>query len=117
MRISQHSSLLRRQLGADDVDLQENEVVNLRLASAHVDGLLIRPGETFSFNRTVGNCTARKGYVSGMRLRNGEAISGVGGGLCKLTSSSTRCQRTSRSAGRSGRGQISWSCGRYAGGL
>jgi vancomycin resistance protein VanW len=84
VRISQHSSLLRRQLGADEVDLQENKVVNLRLASAHVDGLLIRPGETFSFNRTVGNCTARKGYVSGMRLRNGEAISGVGGGLCQL---------------------------------
>src|SRR5665647_589608 len=117
VRISEHSSLLRRQLGTDEVDLQENKVVNLRLASAHVDGLLIRPGETLSFNRTVGNCTARKGYVSGMRLRNGEAISGVGGGLCQLTSSSPRCPRMSRRAGRSGRGQISWSCGRYAGGL
>jgi vancomycin resistance protein VanW len=116
VRISQHSSLLRRQLGADEVDLQENKVVNLRLASAHVDGLLIRPGETFSVNRTVGNCTARKGYVSGMRLRNGETISGVVGGLCQLTSS-PRCPRRSRRAGRSGRGQISWSCGRYAGGL
>jgi vancomycin resistance protein VanW len=82
--VSQHSSLLRRQLGDDEVDLQDNKIRNLRLAAVHVDGLLIRPGETFSFNRVVGNCTARKGYVSGMRLRNGDAISGVGGGLCQL---------------------------------
>jgi vancomycin resistance protein VanW len=32
----------------------------------------------------VGNCTARKGYVVGMRLSNGEARAGVGGGLCQL---------------------------------
>ncbi len=82
--VSQHSSVLRRQLGDDEVDLKENKITNLRLASATVDGLCIAPGETFSFNRAVGNCTARKGYVTGMRLRGGEAVSGVGGGLCQL---------------------------------
>jgi vancomycin resistance protein VanW len=46
--------------------------------------LIIRPGETFSFNRVVGNCTARKGYVEGMKLSNGDAESGVGGGICQL---------------------------------
>jgi vancomycin resistance protein VanW len=46
--------------------------------------LLIRPGETFSFNKVVGSCTRRKGYVEGMRLSNGDAISGVGGGICQL---------------------------------
>ncbi len=84
VRIVQHASPLRRQLGVGEVDLQDNKIANLRLATATVDGLLIRPGETFSFNRVVGNCTARKGYVTGMRLRNGEAVSGVGGGLCQL---------------------------------
>jgi vancomycin resistance protein VanW len=84
VRVCQHSSLLRRQLGDDEVDLQDNKVVNLRLATTRVDGLLIRPGETFSFNHAVGNCTARKGYVTGMRLQNGDAISGVGGGICQL---------------------------------
>ena len=53
--------------------LQHNKVVNLRLASARTDGVVIRPGETFSFNKVVGNCTRRKGYVDGMRLSNGEA--------------------------------------------
>lgn len=64
--------------------LQGNKVVNLRLAARQVDTILIRPGETFSFNKVVGNCTPRKGYVEGMRLSNGEARTGVGGGICQL---------------------------------
>ena len=64
--------------------LQHNKVVNLRLASARTDGVVIRPGETFSFNKVVGNCTRRKGYVVGMRLSNGDASAGVGGGICQL---------------------------------
>jgi vancomycin resistance protein VanW len=83
-RVKKHSSLLLRRLGDSDMRLQHNKVVNLRLAAARVDGLLIRPGETFSFNRTVGNCTRRKGYVEGMRLSKGSAAAGVGGGICQL---------------------------------
>jgi len=83
-RVKKHGSLLLRELSADEMHLQHNKVVNLRLASARLDGLIIRPGESFSFNRTVGNCTRRKGYVDGMRLSNGDAISGVGGGICQM---------------------------------
>jgi len=78
-------------------------VSNLRLASSHVDGLLIRPGETFSFNRTVGNCTARKGYVTGMRLRNGEAIQGSAAGSASSATSSTGLLCTATSPSRSAR--------------
>jgi vancomycin resistance protein VanW len=84
VRVKRHKSLLLRQLGASEMWLQHNKVTNLRLASARVDGILIRPGETFSFNRTVGNCTRRKGYVEGMKLSNGDAEAGVGGGICQL---------------------------------
>jgi len=84
VRVEKHASLLMRELSEDEMVLQRNKVVNLRLASRHTDGLLIRPGETFSFNRVVGNCTRRKGYVEGMRLSNGDAVSGVGGGICQL---------------------------------
>ena len=66
------------------MDLQHGKVTNLRLASQRLDGVVIRPGETFSFNKLVGNCTPRKGYVDGMRLSNGEARSGVGGGIGQL---------------------------------
>jgi vancomycin resistance protein VanW len=84
VRVKKHASLLMRELSEDEMVLQRNKVVNLRLASARVDGVLIRPGETFSFNKVVGNCTRRKGYVEGMRLSNGDAVAGVGGGICQL---------------------------------
>lgn len=84
VRVEKHRSLLLRQLGESEMGLQHNKVINLRLASRRVDGLLVRPGEMFSFNKVVGSCTRRKGYVPGMRLSNGEAVPGVGGGVCQL---------------------------------
>jgi len=83
-RVLRHNSLLMRELSPDEMELQRNKVVNLRLAAARTDTVLIRPGETFSFNRIVGNCTRKDGYTEGMRLSNGRAISGVGGGICQL---------------------------------
>jgi len=79
-----HGSLLLRELEGAQMQLQHNKVVNLRLASARTDHLLIRPGETFSFNKVVGSCTRRKGYIDGMRLSDGAAVPGVGGGICQL---------------------------------
>ncbi len=84
VRVKRHRSLLRRELGDSEMWLQHNKVTNLRLAAARMDGLVIGPGEVFSFNRVVGNCTRRKGYVEGMRLSNGKARPGVGGGICQL---------------------------------
>ena len=45
--------IIRRQLHGVDMRLQENKAVNLRLAGSRIDGLIIRPGETFSFYETV----------------------------------------------------------------
>ncbi|MDO9458018.1 VanW family protein [Nocardioides sp.] len=84
VRVKQHGSLLMRELSEAEMVLQRNKVVNLRLASARTDGVVVRPGETFSFNKVVGSCSARRGYVEGMRLSNGDATSGVGGGICQL---------------------------------
>ncbi|CUR56211.1 Vancomycin B-type resistance protein VanW [metagenome] len=84
VRLKQHGSLLLRELERDQMHLQHNKVTNLRLAADRMDGTLIRPGESVSFNRVVGNCTRRKGYVDGMRLSNGTAEAGVGGGICQL---------------------------------
>ncbi|KRE94858.1 vancomycin resistance protein [Nocardioides sp. Soil774] len=82
--VKQHGSLLLRELDPDQMQLQHNKVTNLRLAAARLDGVVIAPGETFSFNRVVGSCTRRKGYVDGMKLSNGSAEAGVGGGICQL---------------------------------
>jgi vancomycin resistance protein VanW len=79
-----HQSLLRRRLGDSDPVLQENKVENLKIACPTIDGILIKPGETFSFWRQVGEATADKGYCEGMQLSRGEVVRGVGGGLCQL---------------------------------
>lgn len=83
-RVKQHKSLLLRQLGESEMWLQHNKVTNLKLAAAETDSILIRPGEYFSFNKVVGNCTRKRGFVEGMRLSNGDAMPGVGGGICQL---------------------------------
>lgn len=79
-----HRSLLRRKLGNSDPLLQENKVANLKIACPTIDGLLIKPGETFSFWKRIGEATAAKGYLEGMQLSRGEVVRGVGGGLCQL---------------------------------
>jgi vancomycin resistance protein VanW len=83
-RIHQHGSPLLRELEGAEMALQHNKVVNLRLATTRMDRLVIRPAETFSFNKIVGNCTRRKGYLEGMRLSDGVPVAGVGGGICQL---------------------------------
>jgi vancomycin resistance protein VanW len=84
VRVKRHKSLLLRQLGETEMWMQHNKVTNLKLACAQMDGLVIRPGETFSFNKIVGNATRRKGYAKGMRLSNGQSRAGIGGGICQL---------------------------------
>lgn len=83
--VYRHKSLIRRRLGQVDMQLQENKAVNLALAAPRVHGVVIAPGETFSFWRMVGRCTARKGYRPGMTIRNGATGQGVGGGMCQFT--------------------------------
>lgn len=79
-----HQSLLRRRLGDSDPILQENKIVNLTIAAKRIDGVIIRPGEVFSFWGLVGRATRKKGYIEGMQLSRGEVKTGVGGGICQL---------------------------------
>ncbi|WP_150271673.1 VanW family protein [Paenibacillus tepidiphilus] len=80
-----HETPLLRRLRNVDMQLQYNKIVNLRLAIAKLDGLLIRPGETFSYWRSIGKPTKRKGYLEGMVLYYGGFRPGTGGGLCQLS--------------------------------
>lgn len=83
--IYKHKSLIRRALGNVDMTLQENKAVNLSLAAPLVNGILIKPGEIFSFWRLVGNCTQKKGYLEGLVIKSGGSGRGIGGGLCQFT--------------------------------
>lgn len=77
------SHLIKRGKGIDPV-LQENKAVNIKLANARMNGILIRPGETFSFWHLVGKTTKRKGYRDGRILVRSHLLPGIGGGLCNL---------------------------------
>ncbi|MDH6236677.1 VanW family protein [Cryobacterium sp. CG_9.6] len=80
-----HNSLIRRKLGNVDGQLQENKAVNLSIAAPLVCGIVIRPGETFSFWKLVGSTTAARGYRDGLTISSGRATSGMGGGICQFT--------------------------------
>ena len=83
--IYRHNSLIRRRLGNVDMQLQENKAVNLALAVKHIDGLLIRPGETFSVWKLIGRTTESRGYKEGLTITHGKPAKGIGGGMCQLS--------------------------------
>jgi vancomycin resistance protein VanW len=83
--VCSHNSLIRRRLGNVNMQLQENKATNLALAVAHIDGLLIHPGETFSVWKMIGRTTKRKGYKEGLIIAKGKPSQGIGGGMCQLS--------------------------------
>lgn len=83
--VSEHTSPTRRVLAGIDPALQISKETNLALACAHLDGLVLAPGQRLSFWFQVGRPTAERGYLPGVVLSHGEVTTGVGGGLCQLT--------------------------------
>lgn len=71
-------------------DAELGKVQNLRVAADAVDGIILEPGETFSFWRAAGRPSRGKGYVTGRELRGGCMIPSVGGGICQLTNALSR---------------------------
>lgn len=80
-----HAVPLLRRLRNVDMQYQYNKVINLKLAVPQVDGILLHPGETFSYWKLIGKPSRAKGYVDGMILRNGGFTAALGGGLCQLS--------------------------------
>ena len=65
----------------------ENRLNNVVLSSAAVDGLILEPGEEFSFNEVVGRRTLERGYLPAPAFASGRTIQAVGGGICQVSSS------------------------------
>jgi vancomycin resistance protein YoaR len=59
-------------------------VNNIHTLADALDGTLLAPGETFSFNGTVGERTAAKGYQEAPAIVNGKLVPELGGGICQV---------------------------------
>ena len=84
--VENSSQMIKTGKGIDPV-LQHNKADNIRLSAAALDKLVIHPGETFSFWKTVGRTTKRKGYKDGRVIEGNALKPGIGGGLCNLGNS------------------------------
>lgn len=58
---------------------------NVALAASRINGVLIKPGETFSFNDAVGDISAATGYQSAYIIKDGKTVLGDGGGVCQVS--------------------------------
>lgn len=63
----------------------ENRVFNINLAASRLNGILIPPGQTFSFTKTVGDVSSLTGYKQAYVIENGRTVLGDGGGVCQVS--------------------------------
>lgn len=79
------SDLLHRQEISYDIE-DKNHVINMVLITKEVNGIVLLPGEIFSFNKNVGERTEEKGYKSGPVYVRGKITKDIGGGICQAVS-------------------------------
>ena len=63
-----------------------DRTTNLQLAASKINGTVLMPGETFSYNQVVGERTIAAGYKEAPIYVEGEVVDGLGGGICQITS-------------------------------
>lgn len=64
----------------------KDRTTNLTLAANKINGTVLMPGETFSYNTVVGARTIAAGYKEAPIYLNGQVVDGLGGGICQITS-------------------------------
>ena len=81
--------IFRDELGSNRTSLSgssQNRITNVKLACAAIDGLELKPGETFSYNDVVGERTEARGYKPAGAYSGGQVVQEVGGGICQVSS-------------------------------
>lgn len=63
----------------------DGKLANIRLGAGRLDGVVVAPGETFSFWALVGRPSAAAGFQLGRSIRGGVAGGDIGGGLCQVS--------------------------------
>lgn len=65
---------------------EEDRAVNVQLASERLNGMVIQPGDTFSFSNSILSRTLENGYVVAPSFASGRVVTSVGGGICQVSS-------------------------------
>jgi vancomycin resistance protein YoaR len=63
-----------------------NRQNNIRVAASRFHGIVIKPHTVFSFNEYLGDVSAETGYEEGLIIYGDQTITGVGGGVCQVSS-------------------------------
>ncbi len=62
-----------------------NRIYNLTLAASKFNGVMVAPGETFSFGKALGDVSSFTGYKQAYIIQNGRTVLGDGGGICQVS--------------------------------
>lgn len=64
---------------------QKDRTTNLKIAAGKINGTVVMPGETFSYNTVVGKRTIEAGYKNAAIYENGQVVDGLAGGICQIS--------------------------------
>lgn len=67
-------------------DANISRAVNVALAASRINGIVVQPGESFSYNQAILPRTAANGYVKASMIVNKKYVLGTGGGICQVSS-------------------------------
>ena len=67
-----------------------SRVFNLTLAAKKLNGLIIKPGEEFSFVNAIGEISQKTGYRSGLVIKGNKTVPEYGGGVCQVSTTMFR---------------------------
>ena len=70
---------------------EDNRNTNLRLACEKIDGIVLLPGESFSYNETLGERTKENGWKPAASYVGGETVDTYGGGICQGSTTLYNC--------------------------
>ncbi len=83
------SVLFRDRLGSQTTfytSSSDNRINNINLAASKLDGLVLMPGDVFSYNDTIGQRTEEAGFLEAGAYQDGQVVEEIGGGICQVSS-------------------------------
>jgi vancomycin resistance protein YoaR len=78
---------IKKQIATFTTDMgvsSSNRIHNVLLMGQYLDGTLLRPGQVFSFNGTIGPRTTERGFLEGHMILGGLLVPSIGGGVCQV---------------------------------